>query len=388
MAKRKFSKKQRRAPFVPGSTLTLGEVLRDLRSERRLRYGGQTQALQQHQANTTGWFDQYKADIAKQATADQARYTAARQQVIDTADTSQQRSNQQATDAAKQMQADAASRGATYSGQPTQQAVAGTDVRHAAAEAFANLILSQGTAEGTYAGARQNVASAAQLSERLRGQRMGEDLRAEKGAFANQYLAQRRQDESKSVLENLAFGLDQQKAQADIEDKKARRKLTRRQQNITRRGQDISDANADANRDAQKARDRQKAREKRAEHVKDVRAGSAKGMARLHDIGSRYDHYASMTNPKSRIVTDDDGKQSTQVVLDKNGDPVKVKPSEPQIRQQLIKDGFSASEINLALKIHRREYLTPADIQAAHELGIRVPRKLLLSKGAKQKRPN
>jgi hypothetical protein len=227
MAKRKLPKRKRE--FVPGSGVTYGQVWRDRKAEEQLRYGPIRSELEQRGLNTTNWFDTYKNDQAAKAEAQKAHYAQAVQGVAARGLQAQQASNQQTSQLDAELRADAASRGATYSGQPGQQAVAGADQRQQLVDLFANLLETQGVANTNYSREQGVVGSAAQLSERLKLQKAEEDVARDRGAFRQQYMGQRRQDEAKSVLERLIFGQDVAEAQNLDRDRRADNRRQRRQ---------------------------------------------------------------------------------------------------------------------------------------------------------------
>lgn len=58
----------------------------------------------------------------------------------------------------------------------------------------------------------------------------------------------------------------------------------------------------------------------------------------------------------------------------KDGTYPQRKPTPTEIRARLQSEGFTGDELALAVKVNAHTPLTAADINAAHRLGIRVPR--------------
>lgn len=385
--------KRKKRPIVPGSPLTYGDVARERDAELKLRYGPAENALRQRQENTTNWFDRYKADIAAKGAAQAARYQDAITSQQQIAQQSQQMAGAQSAQADAAMAADAAKRGATYSGRAGAQSAAGTDIRKGLADLVSGYLAGAGAAQSSYTAEQGAVGSAAQLSELLKGQKAREELVREKGAYGQEFMAKRRDEERRSVLENLAFGLKVDEARAD--DRKEASK-TNRWGYTNAEWTRMSPAEREAIMKTQRSYGKGPRKPavdpaKEAARIKDVREKSQQALGRVEDARSRWDTLASMTNPKKKIVTDESGKQS-EVVEMKDGKPVMIKPTPTQIRAQLQKEGFKADEIHLALMIRAGKKFAKKDIEAAHRLGIRVPRHLLPGKskgvqGANDARP-
>lgn len=218
-AQRRALKRRLDAPFVPGSALTNRDVAHDRNAELALRYGPAEKQLGQRQQNVTHWFDQYKADLAAKGQQQAQMYQQAVAQTQQQAAQSQQAAADQRARLDAEARADAASRGATYSGIPGLQSTAGAETRKGLADLMASLVGAQGAATTAYTADQSGVASASQLSEHLKGEKALEDLLKEKGAYGQDYMAKRRDAERQNVLENLAFGLKEQAAQVDAQDK-------------------------------------------------------------------------------------------------------------------------------------------------------------------------
>jgi hypothetical protein len=112
-------------------------------------------------------------------------------------------------------------------------------------------------------------------------------------------------------------------------------------------------------------------------HVQGVRDKSTAALGRLDDINKRIGIYSKDSIPVTEVGAD--GKEKPVIVDGKGGKKVQKTrpPTEQEITNRLLDQHFSAAEISLAKKLARHEKLTPADVEIAHGLGIRVPRKYL-----------
>jgi hypothetical protein len=375
----------RKRPIVDGSSLTNAQAASARNAAVKLQYGGQQQALTQQTHNIDAWFPQYQQELTRLNNLQQQKYAAAVQQIATNAAQAQAQQSQSNQALAGQLQSDAASRGATYSGQPSQQSQQASNLGQQLADAFGSAIAAQGTAYSGNTSGQQGVAAAAQLGARQQNAADRRTLKQNMGAAGQKFMDDTRSNEQKTVLENAAFGLKKQTEADTNAAKKAARVVSRKNKrdqiastnaNTDKRITASQNAAAAKQQAAQQAA-RTKAAEKQQVHVQKVRDTSTKGFAKLHEIGSAYDHYSTGHVPVTKIVVDPNtGKQSTQAVL-KNGKPVTRKPTDGEIVDSLRHDGYGMTEINLALKIKRGQPLSPHDVAAAHELGLRVPRNLI-----------
>lgn len=241
LAKRKQNERNRQ-PFVPGSSLTYGDVAHERDAAVGLRYGQQQSDLAQHRVNSDQWFNDYRANVGAATAASNQRYQelVAQQQAMNTAGS--QRDQQVMQGVQAQGQADAAQRGATYDNANAHDAALAEASRRVLADSFLKTLQTQGAAYGDYMGARQGVGSAAQLGERLSTDRAQRDLSAEKGAYGASYMTDRRAAEQKSQLENALFGLKESTAVQTAKDKRASRVVSRKntRDRIDAKGQEVN----------------------------------------------------------------------------------------------------------------------------------------------------
>lgn len=372
--------RRNQAPFVEGSPLTYGDVARERQAAETLRYGPaesqiaqQVRGSQQQEANIGGWFDQYKATVAAQTAASQARYAQAQQDLAGRTQASTAAAGAENQRLTQQMQQDAASRGATYGGQPSADMSAAAASRRSLADAFANALSQQGVAQADYYGARQGVGESARIGEHLRERerrgeigRAGEELAREKGAFRTQYMGDRRDQESKSVLERAIFGqevtdaeakrkADAAKAKQAAKDKRLGRGVQKRGQTLTyQTAQDRIAADRAARSDreaAAAAKQAEKDRKEREKQVGKTREKSSKVQTQIDQA------VAVLQNPK--------------------------RPKGPQTRASLIAGMKLPGDVaDAAIAIYQGKPISRALAKRLNKLGYRVPRKYL--EGTKQ----
>lgn len=370
-------RKPKAKPFA--APMTPQDAQAQVNSQANMRYGSQYGALGQQiqdvgrrEAQVPVWFANYKAELAARNAANKARYDAAIIQVNQQGQAQQAASNAQTDQQQAAMQADAASRGATAGAQPFNDARTGTTNTGALQTAFAALLGTQSQAQQDYGSNMQSVAGLTEQNatgtlgrERAGLLGQGRTLDAEQAAFKTGAYGDLRNEERTYGLARAAYNLKDQTAVQTAADKAAARRVSRAN---TRDRIAASQQNTQT---------RQTAAEIAAEKKRlgNVRATSQKAWTRIEDAAGRWDHYGQMRNPTKKISVDTQGKQTEQVVLDAKGNPVLKAPSTEQIRQQLIKDGFSAQEIRIALRVRSGHPLSSNEIDLAHQLGIRVPNK-------------
>lgn len=198
------------APITPGSTVTNRALALESKNATTVRYDQQDQALakqlerqQALQRDTGGWYDTYKADLARHAQNTQAINAQAQQQIqglgnsmraMDAAGTNPTTADSQASLVRQQMLA----------GFGSQQAATGA-ANNQYADLLANVVApTQGL---------QARAGAAQRTRDVGDQITA--LQAEKGAYGAEYRATRTADETKNVLAGAALQLDAGNTAAD-----------------------------------------------------------------------------------------------------------------------------------------------------------------------------
>lgn len=339
--------------------MTQRDLARQRRTAVQVRYGPSERAVGQEIAgqrqtgrDMTGWYSDYLAELEQHRAnvAEQAKQQDAANQQLLASVVAGDAQRAQSNGGSQQVQKDAGAAGG---------------VREQMLAAFAGQQAGQGRTSSGYAdtlahvvGPGQRLQAQAQNRRVLRAAKEKRTaLKGDEGAYGQQYADQVVAGEAKNVLAKQALGLDVQKFNAGEQDKAKDRGIARTRIKV---GQQTSHERIQAQKNAAAQRTADKKREATTKHVGEVRDTSRKGMARLHDIGVRVDTYSQEVRP----------------------DAVTKKPRKPtanEVTQQLIKDGFTAQEIHLAKKIHNHELLTSADVAAAHELGIRVPRALIES---------
>jgi hypothetical protein len=338
-----------RQPVTPGSTVTNSQLGRETQSATDLRYGGQQQALQTQQAKAEalgrdvgGWYDSYRAELAKHAQQTQAISANAQQSM---------------------QQLGTGLQGLNTGGSPTDQQAAA--VRAQMFSGFGAQQAGIGAANSQYANTQANVvAPGQQLRARAQSAQGVRDvgdkltaLEAEKGAFKEQYKSGRVADESKNVLANRALGANIADDQADNAIAAAR-VTTQAQHNAASRRETARSHRA--NETAAQARIRV-AQERAAA------AGKPKAKARPRATpiqqGAAKDEIAKV---RSAIET-----------LRKNGAKSKssgetVKLTDTQIRAALKAKGMSNDYINAAYDLIVHGKLSPANVKALHRRGLSI----------------
>lgn len=340
-----------RQPITPGSTVTNSQLGKETRSATDLRYGGQQSALQTQQAKAEalgrdvgGWYDSYRAELAKHAqntqaindnTSAQLERTGAGLQGLNTGTSP---TDQQA----------AAVRAQMFAGFGAQQAIVGGASNRYASN-MANVV-----APGQQLQARaQSAQGVRDVADRLTA------LEAEKGAFGQQYRSGRVADESKNVLANRALGANIADDQADNAIAAARVASTAQHNAASRR-----------------------------ETARSHRANETAAQARIRIAEERAAVTAAAKNkPKARpratpiqqgAAKDEIAKTRSAIeTLRKNGAKSKstgktVKLTDSQIRAALKAKGMSNDYINVAYDLIVHGKLSPANVKALHARGLSI----------------
>jgi hypothetical protein len=212
---------------------------------------GQRGVNAQMQANIPGWFDAYQASLARATAVQQAAVAnavAAQQNAADTTsalDTAQQ-GKQQAS-----MAADAQSRGATVDPQIAATAQQAALARRGTMDAFTGLQAGLGAAATGLAANREVVGAGQRVTAQQAERNVGLNLDAaartwatDTGNYATTFRQKLIDAEHTKQLENKAFGLDVEKAQADVAAKAATLEDRRRARITANRNADQSRAQA------------------------------------------------------------------------------------------------------------------------------------------------
>lgn len=189
-------------PTYFSQPMTLGDVLREAGRADELRYGGVQGQLGLQQQQIPAWFQDYKNTIlTPQQVQQQYQPAIQKQEAV-------------AQETAKPL---------GLEGQAGEQDQLAAKAREALANLGTSVLTNAQQADTTYFQNRQGVAQAAQLGAQTQNAQQIQDLARERGAFRDQYVTDARDRERKYGLdvqhqtnENKAFGLDVQKARADV----------------------------------------------------------------------------------------------------------------------------------------------------------------------------
>lgn len=213
-------------PFVPGSTVTNRQIAQERNAATNLQYGGQEKQLSQqlgdsnYQRDTRlpAWFADYQRQL--QAGQDQvaAANAQANQQLVNLGAGDTQLQGQLSPVASQQ--ANAAMRGATADPGAGQREQDAGRIRGMLNSSYGGMLATQGANRvGQLIDTRTRIVPREQIGqqslENARGQRIQSDqgqLAQAKADFATKYMQDARANESKAVLENATFGLNQTKA--------------------------------------------------------------------------------------------------------------------------------------------------------------------------------
>lgn len=362
----------------------------------QVAYGPQQHQLGQQAANIPPWFQQYKNGVMAQQQNLPAQYAPVQAQAQQTAQATGQPVLQ----------------GVDPKSEAAQNDVLAAASRKVLADSFVSLVQQQQMAQADYYGARQQVANAAQISAQTQNAKDRQQVAQQRGAYEQTQVQQgigRERDYGLAVqhqnAENKAFNLDVAKAGADVKTDRLKIKTDAQAK------RDKLKADAKARTDKANAEGKtvnsygytsdqwsrfspahrkriifdfknsggsggsgsgkpggptlaQQRMEKK--RVAAVREKSGKALSRVNDVISDWNRLRN-----SRVTTGE---------KDDNGKPL-TRPITPNdIRGQLRSQGYSADEIHLALMIRAGKTFTKDDVQAAHRLGIRIPRKYLPKK--------
>lgn len=132
--------KARLQPFVPGSSITVGQVARDRKANEQLKFGSVDSQYARTGQQIPVWFADYQRQIAAGQAASQARYAQAQSELAARTAASQAAADQSNTQTTQAQSADAASRGATPNAQVSAEANQAQASRRALSDAFASAI--------------------------------------------------------------------------------------------------------------------------------------------------------------------------------------------------------------------------------------------------------
>ena len=381
-------------PLVPGSQRRYGDVLKEADASKTLEYKDSDRELQtamadnaQQSANTGNWFNQYRAQLDG-AKAAQAQDTAAAQaEVAGRTQASQTAADTQRSQIDTDARASAASRGTTYSGVPSLDSAQAQESRRGIQDAFQNMLTSQGSARQSYLTDRQGVGAAAQIAGQgkvsaRRNDLLGKkaDLASKKGSYTTKYIADQKDAETKSLMEQkLLFSKDANAANSlavTAADDAAKAKAARAANNEKKRANNMTDQNRKSEIGiSSKKLGITEAHNKAMEDIARKNASGAspasqkangKALTRIDDIVSKWGEFRTDKVPDPKPGVDYKAEGAPAI-------PTRpVKPSD--LKAQLRQDHYTNPEIHLALMRRANKPLTAADKLLAKNLGItKVP---------------
>lgn len=394
-------------PFDANAPLTADTLNQNVQAASDLQYGGQEQALQgqrgvnaQMAQNVPVWFGDYQRALAQATQQTAGAYGAALAVQQNTANSSSALDAQQRASMMQGLQTDAASRGATVDPALAAQGQQAAASRRGMLDQFAGLTANQGAAQVTYGANRQVVGAGqkltAQLGEAQRTRNIGvqaQDLARQKGQFAVNTRQKLIDNEHTKTLENQAFGLNVQKAQATV--------AARQQAAADRKAARVtSNRNADASRNVASARLAETARHNQTQEQIARNRGSGKGgqtpaqVAASRKAGQKTRVSIDTAAADARTllshkapVTTPDGK----VEVDKNGKPTQRTRSltQSEIRAAIRKKYKDRDIANAALDLSVNGYISPVNQRRLRARHIPIPKEWLTKRPkAKPKLPS
>jgi hypothetical protein len=267
------------APITAGSSTTERDLAHAAQAATSVRYGPQERQIgeqigiaQTTERDTGSFYDEYQRQLAAHAANVAAFQQGAQQALAQTAQGITGLSGAEGAAMQQQANAGAAQQGVAQAGNLMPDANAAAAVRQALIGSFQGQQALQGASANTYADTMANVVAPTQKLS-ARAQAAGKtrdlrktltDLRAEEGAFNQQFRDTRRQDEFKNVLAQQTLGANvaQDAAQAATAATNAKTAQTR-----------VTETTRHNRTAEQIARDRNKTAAKTARQKADLAAG-------------------------------------------------------------------------------------------------------------------
>lgn len=345
------------APFDANAPLTAETLNQNVQAATDLQFGGAQAALQgqvgvhqRMQANIPAWFAEYQNALAQSTNRTQQAYAGATQVGQNAAATAGALDAQQRAALGQTAQADAATRGATVDPALAAQGQQAAASRQAMMAAQTGLTAGLGAAETAYRSNREVVGAGQKLSaqqdEATRGRNIGVqaiDLARQKGAAAATTRQKLIDTEHTKLLENKAFGLNQAKAEADVQQTAAALQ-ERRRARVTSGRQRAAARNITGMSAAETARHNramEAAAAKRAEiAASKSRGGSGKdayGNTPIQRRSARdaYDKAKSLAKTYGDAAPDMDADELASFLVTKNINPLYAKGAAQAIRKKL-----------------------------------------------------
>lgn len=347
------AKKKTTAPATPA----VDPLQQTAQAATNLQFAGAEAALagqgavhQQMQANVPAWFQEYQNALAQSTNRTQQAYAGAVGAQANTAATASALDAQQRAALGQAAQADAATRGAVVDPAIAAQGQQAAASRQAMLAAQTGLTAGLGGAETAYRSNREVVGAGQKLSARQdeaqRGRNLGVqaiDLARQKGLALTKNTADLLDAEHQRALEDKAFGLNEQKAVADVQlktaglqERRRARVTTGRQKAAARNITGMSAAETARHNRAQEALGA-----KRAEiAASKARGGSGKDQYGNTPIQRRsardaYDKAKSLAKTYGDAAPDMDADELASFLVTKNINPLYAKGAAQAIRKKL-----------------------------------------------------
>lgn len=342
---------------------------------------GQQRVSTAEQGNITNWFQQYQ-DAVKAANDKSTAYDAGVQTAV----------NAQAQQAQTQAQQDP-----TEANSPQAQQAAAA--RRTTADSYGALLAAQGSAHNTYLADKGRIgageAADQHVKEHGRSVSLAQQLAAlkgEEGDFATQYKATARDSERKNALEQAAFGLDTSKANEQAladggYDPVTGKKLPGKPKSASDKKTEADLAffkehgyypptgpPKPAKTTTPKGGDTPAGVRAEKNRVAGIKAKSNAALNRLNRLQGLWQSTAA--TPWATGEKDSNGHDALDP---KTHAPKTRKATSKEVTAELVRQGYSLSEIHLMNLIRTGQKWGPQEIVMAHQLGIRVPKNYILA---------
>lgn len=380
-------------PFDANAPLTADTLNQNVQAASDLQYGGQEQALQgqrgvnaQMAQNVPVWFGDYQRALAQATQQTAGAYGAALAVQQNTAQSSSALDAQQRATMMQGLQADATARGATIDPALAAQGQQAAASRRGMLDQFSGLTANQGAAQVTYGANRQVVGAGqkltAQLGEAQRTRNIGvqaQDLARQKGQFAVNTRQQLIDKEHTKLLENQAFGLNVEKAKADVAaqqqtaaDRRAARVTANRNADASRQvsADRLSETQRHNRTQEQLAAQRAATSKRGGQTPAQIAASRKAGQKTRVSIDTAAADAKTLLGHKAPVTTPD-GK----VEVDKNGKPTQRTRnlSQAEIRAAVRKKYKDRDIANAAMDLAVNGYISPVNQRRLRARHIPIP---------------
>lgn len=385
-------------PAALTAPLTPRTLAEQVQASTDLQFGEQDRTLQGQRAvnaqmatNIPAWFQGYQNSLAQAASAQERANAAAVAAQQQAADSSSALDSQQRASLQSGLQADAATRGATVDPNIAATGQQAAAARRSSMDAFTGLQAGIGAATSGLAANRQVVAAGQQVSA-LQGERnvglnldrAAQALATDKGNYATTFRQKLVDAEHTKQLENKAFGLDVEKAQADVQSKAATLQDRARARATTNRNADQSRSETARHNRAMEAQARARLAAKGAGGKPRTAGQKAKDTATRDQIKYTISQITQLRSHKQPVMVPEEknGKKTGRFVpkLDaKTGKPALAPANLTplQIRRALENGEGPLTKVerdiyNAALDVQDRGFISAANVKALHARGISI----------------